>query len=122
MAFWALSYNYSSGTGDAIAYDSLKQVYMESKFEKYMSNQLMIYRLCSGISTLCAGIALTIGYRIAYGTSFITATIQIIILLSLHEIPAKRQENGIEKKIGEELIACLKESLRFLKKCVNVWG
>lgn len=123
IAFRALSYNFSSGTGDALAYDSLKQVHMEGKFEKYMSNQLMIYRLCSGISTLCAGIALTIGYRIAYGTSFITATIQIIILFSLHEIHVECQEQDIEKKIGEELIACLKESLRFLKemrKCMGI--
>ncbi len=86
IAFRALNYNFSSGSGDALAYDSLKQVKMESRFKRYESNQFIIYRLCSGISTLCAGFALTIGYRIAYGTSLITSTIQIIILLSLHEI------------------------------------
>lgn len=36
IAFRALSYNFSSGTGDALAYDSLKQVHMEGKFEKYI--------------------------------------------------------------------------------------
>ena len=45
IAFYALSYNFSSGTGDALAYDSLKIAKMESGFEKYMSNQLVIYRL-----------------------------------------------------------------------------
>ncbi len=119
IAFRALSYNFSSGSGDALAYDSLKQVKMESRFERYESNQLIIYRLCSGISTLCAGFALTIGHRIAYGTSLITGTIQIIILLSLYEIYMESSA----KDIGKKLIACFEESLAFLKvmrKCMGL--
>ena len=72
IAFHALSYNFSSGTGDALAYDSLKLAEMEDKFERYESNQLVIYRICSGISTLCAGFAIFIGYKIAYGTDLFT--------------------------------------------------
>ena len=37
IVFRALSYNFSSGSGDALAYDSLKQVKMDNKFEKYSS-------------------------------------------------------------------------------------
>lgn len=123
IAFRALSYNFSSGSGDALAYDSLKLVNMESRFERYESYQLIIYRLCSGISTLCAGFALTIGYRIAYGTSFITGTIQIIILLSLHEICTENLKKDIGEKIGRKIIACFKESFAFLKemrKCIGL--
>ncbi len=122
IAFRALNYNFSSGSGDALAYDSLKQVKMESRFERYESNQLIIYRLCSGISTLCAGFALTIGHRIAYGTSLITGTIQIVILRSLHEICIESPAKEIGNKIGEKLIACFEESLAFLKgmrKCMG---
>ena len=72
IALHALCYNFSSGTGDALAYDSMKKARIQSKFEKYESNQLVIYRVCSGISTLCAGLALAIGYRLAYGTELIT--------------------------------------------------
>lgn len=120
IAFHALSYNFSSGTGDALAYDSLKTAKMESRFEKYMSNQLVIYRLCSGISTLCAGFALFIGHRIAYGTDLVTGAVQILILASLWEFYAgnesaeKRRRSFTE--IGNELIACFKESFSFLKK------
>ncbi|MDE6727080.1 MAG: MFS transporter [Oscillospiraceae bacterium] len=120
IAFHALSYNFSSGTGNALAYDSLKTAKMESGFERYMSNQLMIYRLCSGISTLCAGFALFIGHKIAYGTDLVTGAVQILILVSLCEIHVG--DKSIEKRrrgfteIGKELTSCFKESLFFLKK------
>ncbi len=116
IAFRALSYNFSSGSGDALAYDSLKLAKLENGFERYESNQLIIYRLCSGISTLCAGFALTIGHRIAYGTSLITGTIQIIILLSLHEIRIESPTKDIGNKIRKKLIVCFKESFAFLKE------
>lgn len=122
IAFRALSYNFSSGSGDALAYDSLKQVKLESRFEKYQSNQFIIYRLCSGISTLCAGFALTIGHRIAYGTSLITSTMQIIILLSLHEISIESATKNKGDKIGRRLIACFKESLAFIKEMRTCMG
>ncbi|MDE6892497.1 MAG: MFS transporter, partial [Lachnospiraceae bacterium] len=50
FAFYAMSYNFSSGSGDALAYDSLKMVGKEAYYEKYASNQLIIYRFCGGIS------------------------------------------------------------------------
>ena len=61
IALHAMSYNFSSGSGDALAYDSLKIYGEESYYAKYESDQLSIYRLCNGISTLCAGFALYIG-------------------------------------------------------------
>ena len=122
IVFRALSYNFSSGSGDALAYDSLKQVKMESRFERYESNQFIIYRLCSGISTLCAGFALTIGHQIAYGTSLITSIIQIIILLSLHEICIESATKNKGGKIGRKLIACFKESFIFLKEVRKCMG
>lgn len=122
IAFRALSYNFSSGSGDALAYDSLKLARKENEFERYESNQFIIYRLCSGISTLCAGFALTIGHRIAYGTGLITGTIQIIILLSLHEIHIANTAKGIGNKIGKKLIACFWESIIFMKEMRKCMG
>ena len=68
IACFAVSYNFSSGSGDALAYDSLKLVGEEVRYERYASNQLILYRLCNGISTLCAGFALFVGYKIAYAS------------------------------------------------------
>ncbi len=114
IAFQALSYNFSSGTGDALAYDSLKLAGEESKFERYESNQMIIYRLCGGLSTLCAGFALFIGYRLAYGTDLIAGIIQIIVLSSLQEVYAAKPQNAA-KGAFERLFSCFKESLVFLK-------
>lgn len=114
----ALCYNFSSGSGDALAYDSLKQVHQEERFEKYEANQFVIYRLCSGISTLCAGFALTIGHRLAYGTSLITALIQIMILLSLRETCRQCEA----KDLGKRLFSCFRECFGFLIKARKCMG
>lgn len=122
IAFRALCYNFSSGSGDALAYDSLKWVGKEIGFERYESNQFVIYRLCSGISTLCAGFALTIGHQLAYGTSLITGTIQIIILLTLHEIRAEHRAANTADRVTGQIIACVKETLVFLKNMRSCMG
>lgn len=113
IAFHALSYNFSSGTGGALAYDSLKAANAESRFERFESDQLVIYRLCSGISTLCAGFALFIGHRLAYGTDLITGVIQIAVLMSLSEMYAPAPEQS--GSIAARLAICLKESFTFMK-------
>ena len=75
IAFQALNYNFSSGSGDALAYDSLKSVGQESHFEKYSSNQVIIYRVCEGLSTLTAGLSLVLGYKISYSVSVLFALV-----------------------------------------------
>lgn len=99
---------------------SLKLAGMENEFERYESNQLITYRLCSGISTLCAGFALAIGHMIAYGTDLITGLIQIIIISSLHEVYAANPKKDTGSKISRRLIACIKESISFLKEVRQV--
>ena len=113
IAFHALSYNFSSGTGDALAYDSLKAANAESRFERFESDQLVIFCLCSGLSTLCAGFALFIGHRLAYGTDLITGVIQIAVLMSLSEMYAPAPEQS--GSIAARLAICLKESFTFMK-------
>lgn len=119
IAFYAMSYNFSSGSGDALAYDSLKMVHNETYYEKYASNQLIIYRLCSGISTLCAGFALFIGHKAAYGTDILIIVVQIWILISLREVRVCDDSQSIEKNMigsmGKELVKCFITSLSFLK-------
>ena len=110
----ALCYNFASGSGDALAYDSLKSVSQEEKFEKYASNQLVIYRACEGLSTLTAGFALILGYKIAYSTGVFASFIQLFLLAGLVEVrleaPAK------EFHIWKEISRCFKQSLLFLKE------
>lgn len=114
IAFQALNYNFSSGSGDALAYDSLKSVGQEEKFDRYASNQLVIYRVCEGLSTLTAGFALVIGYKIAYATGVFTAAVQLVILAGLVEVrltPLAKDFN-----IWKEIISCFRKSFLFLKE------
>ncbi len=126
IGFQALAYNFSSGTGDALAYDSLKLAGMESGFDKYNANQLIIYRLCSGISTLCAGFALLIGHRAAYSTDLITGVIQIFLLMSLYEVYPGNDGTGKSKRnfaeTAAELKMCFTESFAFIKSARNAMG
>lgn len=120
LAFYAASYNFASGSGDALAYDSLKVEKKESYYEKYASNQLILYRLCSGLSTLCAGFALFIGHRAAYGTDVVMCALQILIVLSLYEVRVSNGESdaaeGLTQSVRSELMQCFLSSLSFLKK------
>lgn len=113
IAFHALSYNFASGSSDALAYDSLKKAGQQSRFDKFMANQLLIYRLCSGLSTLCAGFALHIGHRIAYGTDLATGLVQLLLLFPLHEI-TPLWENRAAPWFSR-LRSCFRESFAFIR-------
>lgn len=120
IAFHALTYNFASGTGDALAYDSMKLAKVESRFENFESNQLIIYRLCSGISTLCAGFALAIGYRLAYGASLITGAMQLAVLYTLHEVNVAPKDSS--RSTLNRIFSCFKESFIFLRSAKKALG
>lgn len=110
----ALCYNFASGSGDALAYDSLKSVGQEEKFDLYASSQLVIYRVCEGLSTLTAGFALVLGYKLAYATGVFASGVQLAILFGLVEVrlsPVAKDFN-----VWKEIVSCFKQSFLFLKK------
>ena len=114
IALYAVCDSFASGSGDALAFDSLKSVGQEGTYDRYESGQLTIYRLCNGISTLCAGFALIIGYRIAYATGIVTSLIQIGILATLKEIRINEPETLASSAL-KALLLCFRDSLRFLR-------
>ncbi len=121
LAFHALCYNFASGSGDALAYDSLKSVHQEERYERYSSTQLIIYRAGSAISTLCAGMALFMGYRLAYAISALTHLVTLLITCRLEEVKAVSEENGAETaykpadRISSGLFRYFVDSAAFLK-------
>lgn len=143
MPFHAMAYNFASGSGDALAYDSMKLCNKEAGYERYTSNQSIIYRLANGASTLCAGVALWMGYRPAYIISALMGTVTLLVTLQLKEVhietedkadnksdnqSEKKSENKSENKseketreaaernILRELIRFFVDSILFLKK------
>lgn len=116
IALYAVCDSFASGSGDALAYDSLKTAGQEQTYDRYESAQLIIYRLCNGVSTLCAGFALIIGYRIAYATGIVTSLFQIALLSSLKEIRPEHESRTAAPSALRALLNCFRDSLRFLKK------
>jgi len=117
FVFHALMYNFASGSGDALAYDSLKSVKQEKRYEKYFSNQMIIYRVGTAISTLCAGVALFMGYRLAYVISALWHVPILILTGALVEVrvEALDKEYPDVKRIIRELLKYFADSIRFLK-------
>ena len=107
-ALHAVCDSFCSGSGDALAFDSFKSVKLENRYDRYESNQLTIYRLCDGISTLCAGFALVIGYRLAYASGIVVSAFQIAVLSTLSEI---RVDENSARRVSSPfaaLVNCLK--------------
>jgi len=109
----ALSYNFASGTREALAYDSLKQAGQEDKYNSFASTEMMLYRITNSTATLLAGFALKIGYKRAYGVDVIFNLLALIVALSLVEAEhnkAKKQSNAFE-----QIKNVVVESIHFLK-------
>ena len=97
MPFHAMAYNFASGSGDALAYDSMKLCNKEAGYERYTSNQSIIYRLANGASTLCAGVALWMGYRPAYIISALMGTVTLLVTLQLKEVHIETEDKADNK-------------------------
>lgn len=103
MGFSALSYNLSSGTREALAYDSLKYAGQEEIYNRFASAEMALYRISSSTATLCAGLALFLGYKTAYAIDVLFSIGALSIALCLKEVEAdcqnteKRQESILEK-------------------------
>ena len=120
VGFAALSYNFISGSDSAIAYDSLKEEGQESRYDKYISNQTMVYRISNGLATLFAGVAVIMGNRNAQILSVGISAVNMICLLFL------RENKVILKKSGDSLSKRIKDvykgSWQFLKGNKKVAG
>lgn len=122
FVFHALMYNFASGSGDALAYDSLKSVKQEKRYEKYFSNQMIIYRVGTAISTLCAGVALFMGYRLAYVISALWHVPILLLTMSLVEVKIESPDAERKQQVNRilrELVKYFADSLRFLKNNVK---
>lgn len=114
IGFNALSYNLSSGTREALAYDSLKVAGQEEGYNKFASTEMILYRITNSTATLCAGLALCIGYRKAYAIDVVFQFVSIIIACGLVE--AKVGQIASEEKIYRQIVNVVTESCTFLRE------
>lgn len=112
IAINSLSYNLASGTREALAYDSLKEAGLEKEYDKFASNDLMIYQFFSSAGTLMAGVALTIGYKKAYSVDVLVGIISAAVALSLTEVSTKLSK---VTSVSDRFKQIIRESASFIK-------
>lgn len=125
LGFSALGYNFSSGTREALAYDSLKKAELENKYLEFSSVELMIYRIGNASAILCAGLALTIGYRYAYLIDVIVGMFCLYFSFQLKEVVL--EEKQFEGTVTDRVKSCFIESFWFLTHhpkeiCLMLWN
>ena len=108
----ALSYNLASGTREALAYDSLKLAGKEKEYNTFAATDMMLYRITNSTSTLCAGLALFLGFRKAYTVDIIFNFTALIIACSLKEVTIGEKRD--KEKVLYRLWNTVRESWNFL--------
>lgn len=114
IVFSALSYNLASGSGEAYAYDGMKSCAMESEYEKFSANKVILYRIFNGTALLCAGFALLIGYKAANALDAVLNLVCIGIGLSLAKEPGRAKGFNPWSRLCAEIRKCFSESFRLL--------
>lgn len=113
MIFSALSYNLASGSREALAYDSLKGAGIEAEYDKFASNDLVIYEISTSLGTLLVGVALMLGYRKAY---LIDAVLAVLCVLLANTFYEEKTELQREKGVAERFREVTAESVAFLRE------
>ena len=120
IAFSALSYNFASGSDSALAYDSLSEAGRQNEYDRYISNQTIIYRVAGGIATLAAGLAVIMGTRNAQTISIGLSLINLTVLSGLKEnlVITKKKNISLSRRFKDTY----KGAFGFLKGNTKVAG
>jgi len=67
----ALSYNMESGAGDALIYDSMKEIGEEDQYMKIGGNKEMVFQIASIFSFFIGGYLATKSYKLAFAITIV---------------------------------------------------
>ena len=97
FVFTALSYNLESGAGDALLYDSLKEIGEEDKYMKISGNKEVFYQIAGIVSFLLGGYMATKSYGMAFAITIVVGAVALLQAFSFRE-PSLGRIHGAEKK------------------------
>jgi MFS family permease len=103
--FSALSYNLESGAGDALVYDSLKEIGEENTYMKIAGNKELFYQIAGTVSFLVGGMLAVRSYNTAFVITIIIGTITILQSFTFREPSIGRvtAERGTENLFIKQL-------------------
>ncbi len=114
FVFTALSYNLESGAGDALLYDSLKEIGEEDKYMKISGIKEVFYQVAGIVSFLLGGYMATKSYGIAFTLTIIIGAAALLQSFSFKEPSIGRRHETEEK--GNIFVKQLKESMKVVRK------
>ncbi|MBF4693870.1 MFS transporter [Fusibacter sp. Q10-2] len=94
--FSALSYNLESGAGDALIYDSLKELGKASEFMKINGRKEVFYQAASVISFFVGGYFATRSYPVAFYITIVIGMLSIIQSLTFIEPEIEKRGHDLE--------------------------
>lgn len=111
--FTALSYNLESGAGDALLYDSLKEIGEEDRYMKISGNKEVFYQVSGIVSFLAGGYMATRSYSVAFAITIVIGTATLIQSFSFKEPSIGRKATAGKK--DNVFVDQLKESMGVVK-------
>lgn len=110
--FSSLSYNLESGAGDALVYDSLKEIGEDHSYMKISGRKEMFYQIAGVISFFAGGYLATKSYSIAFILTIVIGTITILQSLTFKEPSVGRVHT--ETKNKNVFVKQLKTSIKVI--------
>lgn len=111
--FTALSFNLESGAGDALIYDSLKEIGEEDRYMKISGKKELCYQIAGVISFLVGGYMATRSYGIAFTITIIIAAATLLQSFSFKEPNVGRNHECHDRE--NVFVNQLRDSVRVVK-------
>lgn len=115
----AIGYNLESGAGEALLYDSMKELGIEKQYKKTAGYNNLIFEAGGILSFLIGGyFAVHMGYRWVFIPSMIICGVAILLAYSLYGPTLTRHEQTRLRKMDwiKAMVAQTKESLQVVKE------
>jgi len=115
----AIGYNLESGAGEALLYDSMKEMGIENKYKKTAGYNNLIFEAGGILSFLIGGyFAVHRGYTWVFIPSMVICAVTILLAHSLQEPSLTEHEQNRLKKMGwlMALVVQTRESLRVVRE------
>lgn len=113
FVFTALSFNLESGAGDALIYDSLKEIGEEDKYMKISGNKEVFFQVAGIVSFLVGGYLAVKSYSIAFAITIIIGAICLLQSFSFKEPSLGRKREAHKKE--NVFVNQLKDSIGLVK-------
>ncbi|BEP29570.1 MFS transporter [Helicovermis profundi] len=111
--FTALGNNLESGAGEALIYDSLKELCKENIYMKIRGNNEFVFQVTSMVALLLGGYIATLSYGFVYKITFILALLSVVSSFSFVEPSIGKPDRS--KRVVDTFVLQIKKSFLVVK-------